>query len=529
MTPLIASAPSSGAGSAGPASTGPASTGLASTGSGSAASAATGSFASVLAVTDPAPPSVGVSAASHGESGSAGGSAGSTSGDQPADPASAATLAANFAVAALALPVPVPVPVTPAAASAWSANRPASDGPDTSVQSVAGASQPLQPAGQVGQSPMATTASATTAASTATAASATIAPSTATAASATTAASTATAATAMQPPASPSGQPSSGTAEAPSTDPATPAVAPAATQGFVGGLRTIKPPTQPNTATAGSAQFAAPVAGPLAAGADRPAVTPVGGPNVVPVLVANPPVEQRPSPPNKPITPVVTHDPAGPVLAGHPLPRPTNDSGTGSNDREHPSNPQPSITPAGSTGFSLTDASQATLAANQPVVASQPVAASQPINQPATAQSTMADQLPVSHQLSGPVLSLRTAGDGSHQLTIALHPAELGPVNLHVKIVGDSMAIQLASTSEGAHDALREALPQLRQELQAAGLGNVDLSLDLGGAPSGNHAQAGDQAQAGFRQPESGYQTEQPVRTAPRRSTTTESGLDRWL
>jgi flagellar hook-length control protein FliK len=525
MTPLIGSAPSSGTGSTGSASTGPASTGSASTGlasvgsglvgSGSAASGsdATDSFASVLAATDPAPTSVAVSAASHGESGSAV----SASGDQPADPASAAALAANFAVAALALPVPVPVPVTPAAASAWSGNRPAADGPDTSVQSVVGASQPLQPAGPVGQPPATTTASITTTAA---------APA---AAQTTTAASTTTAATARQLPASTSGQPSSGTAETPSTDPATPAVAPGSVQSFVGGLRTVKPPTQPTTATAGSAQFAAPVASPLAAGTDRPAVTPVGGPNVVPVLVANPPVEQRPSAPNKPITPVVTHDPAGPVLASHPLPRPTDDSGTGSNDRERSSNPQPSITPAGSTGFSLTEASQATLVASQPMAASQPVAASQPISQPATAQSTMADQLPVSHQLAGPVLSLRTAGNGSHQLTIALHPAELGPVNLHVKIVGDSMAIQLASTSEGAHDALREALPQLRQELQAAGLGNVDLSLDLGGAPSGNHAQAGNQAQAGFGQPEAGYQTEQPVRTAPRRSTTTESGLDRWL
>jgi flagellar hook-length control protein FliK len=532
MTPLmIGSAPSSGTGSsgtgssgtgsagaasAGVASTGSASTGSASTGSGSAAPDGTDSFASVLAATDPAPTSVAVSAATHGESGSARGSTGSTSGDRPADPASAAALAANFAVAALALPVPVPVPVTPAAASAWSGNRPAAGGSVTSVQSVAVASLSIEPAGQPGQPPT-TAAPATTVTPATTAASAT----------------TATAATAVQTLATMSGQSSTGTAETPSTGTAgpapSPAVAPAAAQSFVGGLRTIKPPTQPNTATAGSAQFAAPVASPMAAGTDRPAVTPVGGPDLVPVLVANPPVEQRPSAPNKPITPVVTHDPAGPVLASHPLPRPNNDSGTGSNDREHPSNPQPGITPASSTGFNPTDPNQPTLAASQPVVASQPVTASQPISQPATAQSAPADPLPVSHQLSGPVLSLRTAGNGSHQLTIALHPAELGPVNLHVRIVGDSMAIQLASTSEGAHDALREALPQLRQELQAAGLGNVDLSLDLGGAPSGNHAQAGNHTQAGSRQPEAGYQTEQPIRTAPRRSTATESGLDRWL
>jgi flagellar hook-length control protein FliK len=507
MTPLmIGNAPSSGAGPApaGSASNaaGPASSGSAPTGSGSDGA---DSFASVLAATDPAP----VPAANQGQSGS---SAKSESPDRPTDQASATALAADFAVAALALPVPVPVPVTPAAAAAWSGNQPAAAGePATAAQSVVGqlpgsASTP----GQTGSTPAAR--SAVTAISPAPAA----APATTT---------TATRpvpvpATIADPATSPTVSPPSG-----------PAATPVSAQGFVGGLRTIKPPTQPNTATAGSAQFAAPVASPIEAGSAQPAA---GATNVVPVLVANPPVEQRPAPSNKPITPVLTHDPSSvPVLASHPLPRLDNGADTGSDNREHPGNPQPSITPAGSTGFSLADAGNATTTLSQQVAASQPVVTSQPISQPAPAQSATANlptasQLPVSQQLAGPVLSLRTAGTGSHQLIIALHPAELGPVNLHVKILGDSMAIQLASTSEGAHDALREALPQLRQELQAAGLGNVDLSLDLGGAPSGNHAQAGNQTQAGG-QPEAGYQTEQPVKTTPRRSTTTESGLDRWL
>jgi hypothetical protein len=286
----------------------------------------------------------------------------------------------------------------------------------------------------------------------------------------------------------------------------------------------------PNTATAGPAQFAAPVVSPAGTGPVPPVADPSGGPTIVPVQIANPPVEQRP--PVKATTPIHTHDPSSsPVLGGRPLPRPNNGAGAGSDDREHASNPQPSST-AASTGFGLTDAGTATPTAGQPMLASQPIsqptAAPPTTAQPATGQP-VANPLPVSHQLTGPVLSLRTAGNGSHQLTIALHPAELGPVNLHVRILGDSMAIQLASTSEGAHDALRDALPQLRQELQAAGLPNVDLSLDLGGAPSGGHTQAGGQAQTGGGQPEPGYQVEQPISVPPRRSTTTESGLDRWL
>ncbi|HEX4727622.1 MAG TPA: flagellar hook-length control protein FliK [Jatrophihabitans sp.] len=275
------------------------------------------------------------------------------------------------------------------------------------------------------------------------------------------------------------------------------------------------------------------MASPAGTGSVPPVADPAGGPTIVPVQVANPPVGQRPSAPVKATTPVLTHDPSSsPVLGGRPLPRPNNGAGTGSDDREHTNNPQPSITPAGSTGFSPTDAGTATSTAGQPMLASQPI--SQPTAAPTTtAQPTTsqpaANPLPVSDQLTGPVLSLRTAGNGSHQLTIALHPAELGPVNLHVRILGDSMAIQLASTSEGAHDALREALPQLRQELQAAGLPNVDLSLDLGGAPSGGHAQAGGHTQTSGGQHEIGHQVEQPISVAPRRSATTESGLDRWL
>jgi len=161
--------------------------------------------------------------------------------------------------------------------------------------------------------------------------------------------------------------------------------------------------------------------------------------------------------------------------------------------------------------------------ANQP----QPTIQSQPASQSSAGQPTPTLAQPVAQQLSAPLLRLRASGDGSHSLTIALHPAELGPVNLHVKLAGDTMTIQLASTSESARDALRDALPQLHQELQAAGLPSAGLSLELGG-----HAAGGS---AGFGTPE--QQPHAPAQPAgeipagkpesrPRRA---ESGLDRWL
>ena len=139
---------------------------------------------------------------------------------------------------------------------------------------------------------------------------------------------------------------------------------------------------------------------------------------------------------------------------------------------------------------------------------------------------------PLAHQLAGPVLDVRASGDGSRQLSISLHPAELGPVNLHVRIEGDVMTIQLASTSESAHDAIRAALPQLRHELQSAGLAGVDVSLDFN---AGNSANSG-----GTADPRNG-RAAQPNRFPPagalpnvpaivnRPSAQSNSGLDRWL
>ncbi len=144
---------------------------------------------------------------------------------------------------------------------------------------------------------------------------------------------------------------------------------------------------------------------------------------------------------------------------------------------------------------------------------------------------------PLPRQLAGPVLELRASGDGSRLLNIALHPAELGPVNLHVRLLGDSMTIQLASMSESAHAAIRDALPQLRHELQSAGLSNVDVSLDLNAGSSGGSAGSGDRAaaEAAGQYPGRLAHTDPVTEVLSRPTTTTsstragDSGLDRWL
>jgi flagellar hook-length control protein FliK len=170
------------------------------------------------------------------------------------------------------------------------------------------------------------------------------------------------------------------------------------------------------------------------------------------------------------------------------------------------------------------------LAQSQPLVPAQPLAHTQPAAAPASPAQPAQPQ-PVAQQLAAPLLRLRAGGDGSHTLTIALHPADLGPVSVHVRLIGDAMTIQLASASESAHDVLREALPQLHQELQAAGLSSAGLSLQLSG--QGADGSTGSAAHPQLPRP----MPDTPTGTADlpaagketRRPRTAESSLDRWL
>jgi flagellar hook-length control protein FliK len=205
--------------------------------------------------------------------------------------------------------------------------------------------------------------------------------------------------------------------------------------------------------------------------------------------------------------------------------------------------------PAGSVpAASAAPAGTVAAAAGDPSVQAAQVPAAQPV---AAGQSTTAGsepahrhpaaELPLARQVAGPVLALRAGGDGSHQLIVALHPEDLGPVNVHVRIEGDLMTIQLASTSETAHDALRDALPQLRSELQSAGLNSSSVSVDLTGGGSGSglggsgpfanpRQGAGEPSRPGAAVPVADPTPAPPRhRGIGRNSTYTSAGLDRWL
>jgi flagellar hook-length control protein FliK len=64
-----------------------------------------------------------------------------------------------------------------------------------------------------------------------------------------------------------------------------------------------------------------------------------------------------------------------------------------------------------------------------------------------------------------------------HRLTVHLHPDDLGPVSVVAEVRDGGVSVQLASGSAAGHEALHEALPQLRQELVDAGFTNCNLDL----------------------------------------------------
>lgn len=61
-------------------------------------------------------------------------------------------------------------------------------------------------------------------------------------------------------------------------------------------------------------------------------------------------------------------------------------------------------------------------------------------------------------------------GDAVNSATIAVSPADLGPVEVRVTVVGDEAKIQLAATHQATREALQEALPKLRAALADSGL-----------------------------------------------------------
>ncbi|HET7355637.1 MAG TPA: flagellar hook-length control protein FliK [Nocardioidaceae bacterium] len=143
-------------------------------------------------------------------------------------------------------------------------------------------------------------------------------------------------------------------------------------------------------------------------------------------------------------------------------------------------------------------------APNAPVSAAAPSAGG-----PAGGTSTA---VPVPAQLQPSLVRLVSRGDGTHRMSLRLHPAELGEVRLTVTVKDGAVDVAMAAGPE-AQDTLREGSAQLRAMLSGSGhtLGQLVVQNLPGpatppAAGSGTAAQGGTQPGAGQGSPQGSAQ-----------------------
>jgi flagellar hook-length control protein FliK len=103
----------------------------------------------------------------------------------------------------------------------------------------------------------------------------------------------------------------------------------------------------------------------------------------------------------------------------------------------------------------------------------------------------------VAAQLTQHVAVLRGGPDGSSSMTVVLTPENLGPVQVQVTLDRGTVDLQLRGAHEHGRAALMEALPELRRDLEAAGLNcsRLGVDRDTGGSWSAPQQQWGGDGQ----------------------------------
>ena len=97
---------------------------------------------------------------------------------------------------------------------------------------------------------------------------------------------------------------------------------------------------------------------------------------------------------------------------------------------------------------------------------------------PMASVDTRAAETPVAHQLSAHLSSFRGRPDGSYETTMSLRPAELGQVTVKIQVNNGMVSLQATGMTAVAVEALREAMPDLREDLLRSGLDLVDSHVD---------------------------------------------------
>ncbi|WP_138445253.1 flagellar hook-length control protein FliK [Sinomonas susongensis] len=256
------------------------------------------------------------------------------------------------------------------------------------------------------------------------------------------------------------------------------------------------------------------------AGAASPAAAaPDGRPANVPAAAspsAGPLVAGSPAAPSHASAPTALAAPT-PSTAGIPTPGPAR-PGRSPAPSAAPSGPADSVVP-GARAPKTADPALAVVPSSSAVT---------PVPYPARAAApdapTPSSRQPFSAQLAKPVFTLAAAGPGEHVLTVKVTPEDLGPVTVQAHIAADGVKVELFAPTDAGRAAVQAALPELRRDLAASGLGaSLDLSArsapqDGGGAGGRNSPEGGGSGEAPGRgkrtPPTAGLDAARPISRA---------------
>lgn len=187
------------------------------------------------------------------------------------------------------------------------------------------------------------------------------------------------------------------------------------------------------------------------------------------------------------------------------------------------------LAPTGSTSFAVVDDGDVPPAGNLGVSGPAPV---RPVGEVAATAASPAARTPapsLPDQLVEVIGPLRQAPDGTHRLSVHLRPDELGEVLVDVRVRGNEVNLTIRAELAGTADLLRDAVGELRAELETAGFrsGDVDVSSHSDRRatqerrPAGAMP-AGDAGASGL----DGHEDANPTPTPTPASTAASSGLD---
>jgi len=139
-------------------------------------------------------------------------------------------------------------------------------------------------------------------------------------------------------------------------------------------------------------------------------------------------------------------------------------------------------------------------------------------------------------QVANTLIAERKLVNGEHQLTINLHPADLGAVRVVAHVVDGQIRVELSAAHHVGHEALRAGMDDLDKSLKDHGFTSVDVSLshsdDKGQGRAGSaSSDAGERNRAFGRQDQSTNQgqADTPRTQTPVRSIYSQTSLDRLL